>query len=295
MENYQETLKQAGLTEAQAAVYAALLTEGAQKAGHLAKKADLKRGLTYKVLEELRGFGLIEQREDASGVSVFSPEHPTKLRALIDGRAKQIKDSELVLEGLLPALTSQFNMASGSPGISIYEGIEGIERVLNDSLTSKTVVYTYADIEPIVKNIGAINSRYAAKRDRLGIDKKAILLDTPFARDYMRDYHRLSTDIRLIGLDETAPFQSALEIYDGRVAYITFAPEKMMGVIIHDPYLYAMHRYLFEYTWKQAKVFDMESRTKKTGTHEAGEPVSEKMAPEVILDEDDEPSTRLSS
>jgi fido (protein-threonine AMPylation protein) len=126
-----------------------------------------------------------------------------------------------------------------------------------------------ADIESIVKNIDEINSRYAAKRDKLGIDKKAILLDTPFAREYMKDYHKLSTDIRLIGLEEVPPFQSAMEIYDGKVAYITFAPEKMMGVIIHDLYLYEMHKYLFEFIWSKAGAFGVATAQKtKTAPRE---------------------------
>lgn len=269
MENYQEILKQAGLTDAQAAVYSTLLTSGSQKAGPLAKKADLKRGLTYKALDELVELGLVERTEGDGEVSVFEPKHPTKLRELIESRSKKLKDAELVLDGLMPSLVSEFNAASGTPGILVYKGLDGIEKVLNDTLSSKTVVYTYADIEPIVKHIDAINSRYAAKRDTLGIDKKAILLDTPFAREYMKDYHKLSTDIRLIGLDQVPPFQSAMEIYDGKVAYITFAPDKMMGVIIHDPHLYAMHKYLFEYTWNQAKAFGDDVKTKTAPVEDA--------------------------
>ena len=258
MEIYQDTLRQAGLTTAQATVYGALLVHGSQKAGSVAKKTGLKRGLIYKALEELVTLGMVERSEKDGAVASFRALHPSKLRDIIESEAKKLKDAELVFEGILPSLISEFNLISGTPGIQIYEGAQGIEKVLADSLTSKTEVYTYADIEPIVKRIGAINQRYATKRDQLGIDKKAILLDTPFARKYMRDYHRLVTDIKLIALDQIPPFQSALEIYDNKVAYITFAEDKMMGVIIHDPYLYQMHKYLFEYTWKQAVLYECE-------------------------------------
>lgn len=252
MENYQETLRQAGLTEAQATVYGLLLAQGSQRAGSIAKKTALKRGLTYKALDELVELGIAKKQEDEGKVALFVPEHPAKLRGLIETRTKRLKDAELLLDGLLPSLVSEYNLVSGTPGVLVYEGKEGIEKVLNDSLTSKTVIYTYADIEPIVKHIDAINRRYATKRDKLGLDKKAILLDTPFARGYMKDYHKLSTDIRLISLEKVPPFQSAMEIYDNKVAYITFAEDKMMGVIIHDPYLYQMHKYLFEYAWEAA-------------------------------------------
>lgn len=249
MENYQETLKQSGLTDAQAMVYSALLANGSQKAGTLAKKVALKRGLIYKALDELVSFGLVAKREDVGKVATFEPKHPAKLRELVESRAKKLKDAELVLDGLMPSLVSEFNLISGHPGVLVYEGREGVERVINDSLSSKTEIYTYADIESVTKYVNDINKRYVAKRDRLGIHKKALLLDTPFARDYMKNYHRLVTDVKLVGLQDIQPFQSVMEIYDGKIAYVTFAPERMTGVIIEDPYLYAMHKYLFECLW----------------------------------------------
>lgn len=255
-----QTLKKAGLSESQAIVYEALLSLGEERAGSLAKQLPLKRTLIYRVLEDLKGLGLIEKDEQPGAVAVFSPKHPSSLRTLIETREQEAREAQEVLGGLLPSLTSQFNLRSGAPGVLVYEGKEGIEKVLSDSLNSKTEILTYADIEPIVKYIDVINRRYASRRDKLGIDKRALLLDTPFAREYMGDYHRLSTDVKLITLENVSPFQSAMEIYDDRVAYITFAPDKMMGVIIHDPYLYEMHKYLFEYAWKMAQVLPPESR-----------------------------------
>ena len=185
--DYQETLKQAGLTEAQAEVYETLLKYGEQTAGSLTKKTSLKRGLVYKVLEDLVKFGLADKVEEAGKVARFIPKHPTHLRELVESRAKQLKDAELVLDGLLPSLVSEFNLISGHPGVLVYEGKEGVEKVINDSLSSKTEIYTYADIESVTKYIDSINKKYADKRDKLGIHKKALLLDTPFARKYMKD------------------------------------------------------------------------------------------------------------
>lgn len=293
-----QTLKKAGLSESQAVVYEALLSLGGERAGSLAKHVPLKRTLVYRVLEDLQGLGLIEKDEKPGAVAVFIPRHPSALRSLIERREKEAREAEQVLGGLLPSLTSQFNLKSGSPGVLVYEGKEGIEKVLEDSLTSKTEVLTYADIEPIVKYVDAINRRYASRRDKLGIDKRALLLDTPFAREYMQNYHRLSTDVRLVTLEKVAPFQSAMEIYDNRVAYITFAPDKMMGVIIHDPYLYEMHKYLFEYAWKMSQAMPRESRAtsqenKVTKQNSLDQQKSDLPDPKSVLDEDAEDLIRL--
>ena len=256
MENYKETLRGAGLTDAQAEVYEALLAHGKQAAGPLTKKTSLKRGLVYKALDELVAFGLAEKEEKEGEVTKFAPKHPSAIRDLVESRERKLKEAARSLEGIFPTLVSNYNLSSGGPGIQVFEGRDGVEKVLNDSLSSKTIIYTYADIESIALNIDAINKRYATRRDKLGIDKKAILLDTPFARDYMKDYHWLVTDVKLVSVKDAPPFQSALEIYDGKVAYITFAQEKMIGVIIHDPYLYALHKYLFEALWERTPGFE---------------------------------------
>ncbi|MBP9751834.1 MAG: hypothetical protein KBD19_03175 [Candidatus Moranbacteria bacterium] len=281
MENYKETLKQAGLTDAQAEVYETLLSHGKQPAGALTRKTSLKRGLVYKALDELVGFGLAEKEEKPGEVAKFSPKHPSAIRDLVENRERKLKEAAQSLEGIFPTLVSNFNLSSGGPGIQVFEGKDGVEKVLNDSLSSKTIIYTYADIESVVKNIDAINRRYAARRDKLGIDKKAILLDTPFAREYMKNYHRLVTDIKLVSVKDAPPFQSALEIYDGKVAYITFAPEKMIGVIIHDPSLYALHKYMFEAMWEKTTSYSSSSdKGQETGDKENEREGEKKAAPE---------------
>ncbi|NTW13470.1 MAG: hypothetical protein HGA31_00370 [Candidatus Moranbacteria bacterium] len=247
---YSETLSKSILTPAQAEVYEALLTHGVRPAGSLAKKTTLKRGLVYKVLDDLVEMGLVEKEEEAGKVARFSPKHPSVLRDLVESRRKALKDAELSLDGLLPSLISSFNLVSGAPGIEIYEGPEGIEKVLNDSLTSKTVILTYADIEAVRKNIDVINRRYMAKREKLGIDKRLLLFDSPVAREYMGKLAPSVTDTRLIPSEKGFPvLESAMEIYDGKVSYVTFSSDKMIGVIVHDPFLYELHKHVFEYIW----------------------------------------------
>ena len=70
-------LQQAGLSEEQALTYQALLDKGPQKASNIAQWTGIKRGLTYKVLDELVNIGLVEKKEPTSGVATFFPLHPS--------------------------------------------------------------------------------------------------------------------------------------------------------------------------------------------------------------------------
>lgn len=245
------TLIQTGLSTNQAKVYLALLKTGATKAGTIVNSTGMKRGLIYKTLEELIMIDLAEKKGDGETVAKFFPKHPAKLRDFVEQKKKTASDAAIVLDGVLPSLVSQFNIVSGQPGITVCEGLEGVEKVLNDSLSNpEEVVYTYGDIESVMRYIPDISLRYVKKREQLGIEKKVMLLDAPKAREFMRNYHRVVTEVKFI-VPEASPFKSVMEIYNGKVSYITFGENTMIGVIIDDATIYTMHRTIFEFFWKK--------------------------------------------
>jgi sugar-specific transcriptional regulator TrmB len=291
---YSESLSKSVLTPAQAEVYEALLTHGAQTAGALARKTSLKRGLTYKVLDDLIEMGLTEKEEEEGKVAVFSPKHPSVLRDLVESRRRALKDAELSLDAALPSLISNFNLVSGAPGVEIYEGEDAKEKVLWHSLTSKTEIYTYSDIESVVQMTPKVSLRYAKEREKLGIKKKALLLDTPFARDYVKGYFPSVTDIRLISAKDAKPFHSSMEIYDGTVSYVTYASDKTIGVILHDPYLYEVHKYVFESLWEKTESLPLTHKPKDAETSSDGKKSADRPPPmETAEYDDDEYFVRL--
>jgi HTH-type transcriptional regulator, sugar sensing transcriptional regulator len=250
---YLPTLIASGLEPDQALVYEALLKLGPQKASKIAQKTPLKRGLTYKILDELVSAGLVTKVEPPKKVAIFEPSHPLKLKDLAEQKANKLKTAQLALDGIMGQLSSDFNLVSGKPGVQFYEGKDGVKKVLEDSLTCKNEIYSYADIESIDRYIPEINKDYVAKRERLKIKKRGIVLDTPFNRRFLTNYHKNITDTKLIKLDKP-PFQTVMQIYDSKTSYITLAEKRMIGVIISDPHIYQMHKYLFEYLWSSVSV-----------------------------------------
>lgn len=248
-----ETLKQAGLSEAQSLVFLALLKEKEAKAGKLAKLLPLKRGLIYKSLDDLVSLGLSEKHEDPGKVALYRAKHPAALRGIIDTKERDVRDAKQALDGLLPALSSNFNLHSSVPGVLIYEGEAGVEEVLGDSLRAKEAIYSYVDVEAVEKEIGEINTRYMKKRERLDIYKKLLVPDTPFIRDLYAQEKSLVTEVRAIPMSAT-PFEVTMQIYDGKVSYLTLANDRKLGVIIEDPHIYQMHKYLFETLYEKAEV-----------------------------------------
>jgi sugar-specific transcriptional regulator TrmB len=255
---YEKILQQIGLNEKEAIIYETLLESGPIEAREILRKVSPKISTTrsnlYNILTALKERGLLIEKVK-KGKNLFEAESPTKLLKVMEAAVQITNQAQQSLAMALPELTSLYNLTTQKPVVQFYEGVDGIKKVLADSLTTKQIIYTYADIEAIVKYIGDINKDYAKKRDRLGIKKRGIMIDSEFARKYLKDYYRGTTDTRLI--DGTLyPFHSIMQIYDGKISYITLSAKTMIGVIVADPSIYQMHKSIFEYTWSTAKDLD---------------------------------------
>ena len=251
---FQESLIQAGLDYPQAVVYEALLSNGPQKAGKLAKTTPLKRGLVYHTLEELERIGLIKKDLSLGKVAVFEAEHPSKIKEFAEVETQKKQDAFLSFESTLPSIISQFNLVSGKPGVEFYEGEDGFEKILNDSLTATEEIYTYVDSDaldahPITKK----ERDYVKKRIQKGIHKKILMVNSPHAREYMKNNTDTLTKIRL--LPESIPqFAVATEIYNNKVSFLTFHEKTITGMLIHHPAIYTMQRSLFEKQWERGQT-----------------------------------------
>jgi len=247
---YRDILIQAGLTNDQAIMYEAFLKNGVMPASKAALKAGIKRGLGYRIIEQLVAIDLLEKIDRK--VAVFAPNHPSKLTDFLHTKENVIKTSEAALQGVLGSMVSDYNLTTGKPNVRFFEGFDGVRKVLEDSLQSKEEILSYADILVINKYISDINGWYVAQREKKNIKKRAILIDSPEARKILAGYHRAITDNRLLKL-ETPLFESIMQIYDGKVSYITLSDDQMIGIIVEDRAVYEMHKALFNVTWSKAE------------------------------------------
>ncbi len=247
-------LIQTGLSEEQAQTYQALLEKGPQKASDLSKWTGIKRGLIYKVLEQLESMSLVSKTGGPGTVATFSPAHPSLLLSNIERKEKEIAFNKEMLQSSIGSLASKYNLIIGKPNIQFFEGEEGMKKVLDDTLnvSTGTEIYTYADLEAILKYIPDINASYSDRREKLGIKKKGLLLDSPRAREVIKNYHTETTDTKFIPYG-AAELETVMQIYENKISYITLKDNSMIGIIIEDPLIYKMHKLLFEHVWNITK------------------------------------------
>ncbi len=257
---YNDILTQLGLSSSESTIYECLLKNGQSTVGEIIKKTPLKRGVAYNILSDLIKKGLISEKKIKTGkgkekVAHFIPNHPEKLREYLENKKSQIDKVEKTFNANLPSFISDFNLISGKPGVRFFEGIEGVKKVLEDSLTSKEIIYSYADLEAVVKYINKINQEYSKKRDALDVKKRVVFIDSPFTRNYLKNYHRETTFMKFID-HKLYSFNSVMQIYDGKISYITLSKTSKIGVIVEDKNIYQMHKSLFEFAWSKAQSWN---------------------------------------
>jgi sugar-specific transcriptional regulator TrmB len=252
---YEKILTAAGLSAKEAQIYEIILDMGQAPASEIYKKTAYKRGLVYKLLEQLTEKGLIIKIEKPRKVAIFRVEHPNKINERLEEQAQKVNYYKRTMGELMPQLVTNYNLAFNKPGIQFFEGEEGVRKVLAGTLTARKIIYTYADIEAVIKYTEAINREYIKKRDKLQISKKVITIDSPFAREFFKNYHTNITDTRFID-HQAYPFSSVMQIYDNNVAYISLSRDAFVAVLITDKNIYQMQKSLFEFNWKYAKTYE---------------------------------------
>lgn len=251
MTTYTNLLTKIGLDEKEAEVYETLLTLGKAGMGKLLNKVSLKRGSAYNAVYGLKARGLVTELEE-QGRKVFQVESPDRLAEVLKTNEQSLKEAEQTLVGSLPSLKSAYNMVMHRPNVRFFEGEEGVNAVLEDSLTSQEIIYSYIDNTLANEYFPKINEEYVARRKRLGIKKRMISFDEAYVRAHVDRYRSALTEVRVVPAP-SEHIRAVMQIYDKKVSYLTLQPETLIGVIIEDERIYWMHRVLFELAWAAAR------------------------------------------
>lgn len=243
---YQETIMGVGLTDKEAMVYETLLRLGPASIPKLLESTTYKRGDLYNILHGLEGWGLVEVSKD--GKKTYSPAHPQRLEELLAEQHKEVEQAKKTVEQAIPELISMFRLISGKPGVRFFEGKEGFKEALYDTLNATETVYTYVDLDAVKQYADDINRAYVRARQKKGVSKRLLVLDTPGAREYLHWQGREQTDVRFLSKD-MKPFHTGMQIYNNKISYFTLREKNIIAVLIEDPDIYQMHRRMFEFLW----------------------------------------------
>lgn len=227
-------LQAAGLTEKEAIIYESMLSAGTQSASKLASLAGLKRGITYASLAKLKEMGVVFESIRA-GVTVYTPSHPSVVLQLIAKRRGELGSVEHLFTQRMPELSKKYKLAVGKPTVRYYEGEEGIREVFEDVYAPKDEpVYGCVDLDKSDEAFPEyIKKHLIPKRVKNGVQAVTILADSPSARAITKQDIRQLRVSHLVDQKEY-PLPAEIDIYEDKVAMMTFQKKDFVAVIIEN-------------------------------------------------------------
>jgi len=252
-------LQKIGLSDKDSEVYLACLELGTQPASVIAKKAGLKRPTTYLILEGLVKRGLMSEYT-GSNVKYFTSVPPEYLLTFIEKQRRELSSHQRELEQFLPQLQSLSNPYSLSPKVRFYEGMEGIERAMNDTLTAKEgSLRTYSIIDAWFARDDTKDfiQWYGKQRIEKKIPVYCICPDTPISRKYLEeDYIDVPNQNRLSFFrwlpKEIQGFSNEINIYDNKMSIACLGKNELLGIIIESESIAQTQKAIFDAAWMSA-------------------------------------------
>ena len=243
-------LSRLGFSAGELRIYQTLLEQGPLPIAELIEASDLKKGDCYNKAADLIKKGLIEEF-DFEKKKHFRLVDPRKLEEVAATQYTEAGKLKHEVENLLPEIVSAYTLTYHAPGALFFECEEAMRRVLEDTLTSTSEVVQYADVDAFTNYFPEVNATYVKRRSHLKQHKRVILADTPSSRYYVQRQKEELFSGRFLPTERTLENVS-MYIYDNKISYLTLQQNKIVGIIIEDPLLAAMHRQIFEFTWEKA-------------------------------------------
>lgn len=259
-----DVLTSLGLDDKERSIYLELLKRGPSRASVLSYHVNLPRTTVQNILLRLEREKLASKRIEKN-VFIFAASDPENLLKIVDIKKRQetakyerLRDD---LQAIMPQMISMMQSNKNLPSVKFYRGRDAVRTILFDTLSSKTELKDFANIDAMFQYVKDINDEYVAAREKTmktkrPITKRSLLLDTPFAHQvyesgrYSPKSHKGYKWIK----SSLYPFALEMNIYDGKVSYITYVEDDFTGVIIENEHIYRMHDSMWNLIWDMSPV-----------------------------------------
>jgi len=167
-----------------------------------------------------------------------------------------LKNKEESARQIIGDLKMMKNPNVNMPKVQFFEGIEGVKRVLNDSLLSSEEILTFSDVWEYMKYFKEYNvNEYAPVRKKNKIYEKVIIPNTESAMKYMAGYEA-NKYTEIVFIDSSVfSFASEVNIYDNKVSFVTFSKTwNHVWIIIENSEIANTLRASFKMNWELGKI-----------------------------------------
>lgn len=237
------TLTAVGLTEKEASVYVALLGMSSGTASVIAKKAGVKRSITYFTLQSLVERGYVQELKTEK-IKRFAAVEPARL-------LKSVQANTENLRMMLPLLRGLFQGHEAKTTVEIHEGKEAILPVYR--------MMEYGHRSCYMTNWEKLSALFPEEVQRWGVTAvdpknpnrtKNLIVDNPAGRAIWKKVRANKKQSFRI-LPKGTVYDMNFGISDSILAITSFNP--LFVVVIRSEQVVAAASLLFDLAWKSAR------------------------------------------
>lgn len=245
MPNMQEELKNIGLSEDEAAVYAAGLELGPATVLEIARKTGLNRTTLYGVTERLMGKRLLTKSIEGKR-TLYVVEPPEKLTLMLKERLAKLDD-------LLPELITLGRKGVYKPKIKYYEGLDGLKSVYRDSLQSKEhTLYAFVGVERLTEKSKELDTfwegEYRIGRQKNKVLGRVIIPDNAEGRAFKAKDATSNRESRMVPASNYN-FEGEILMFDDVVCFISYTEGEEFALSLESKAIAKTLRMIWKIVW----------------------------------------------
>jgi HTH-type transcriptional regulator, sugar sensing transcriptional regulator len=250
MHDLKRKLNILGLKEKEIDAYLAILILGKGSITEISRKTNIKRTTVYEYIENLLNKGLIYKTANKKR-TFYCAEEPKKITRILDQEKKEIERKKDKFEKIIPELESLFSASFKKPGVSFYEGRNGIKKVYQQILNTHKNIYSIFSPEKFFKlfspeeNYNLLMMLY----NNGGILYSLVGNANDHTKELSNEHYKKF--IKSKPLPKEFKYETDLLIVDDTIALISF--KNMIGIIIKDKAIAQLQKSFFDLIWKSIK------------------------------------------
>lgn len=244
MQEYEQLLRELGLSEKEAKVYLIILSLGTSTVNTIAENTDLIRTTTYDTLKTLREKGMVSSIV-RNKILHFEATDPQKLIESFDAKKQKLMEA-------LPGLRKLHRELPVGPTVELYDGIEGIRTIWQDIIKEKKELSAISNYDSLFNTLKYFSPRFIKQRIQQKIFVKLITEKTPDAINTWKKNDK--TELRITRFIPSIEKIKITEyIYGEKVAILSTDPANPLGIIIRHPDFAKEQKLLFDLLWEKAE------------------------------------------
>lgn len=237
-----------GFSHKEAVIYLAALELGPQPASIIAQQAHINRSTAYVILKSLMRKGVISTFTK-NDIKYFNALEPTSLLQYIQRSTQELNKFKKQIEDNIGEFKELVNPLSERPKVRFFEGLSGVKTVYEDTLNEEAPIFAFESIDAMPQEVKAyIFNEYIPKRVSEKIPAKTIVIDSKQGRQFKKEDKKSLRESKLV---KGKGLNIEINIYGGKVAFMTYHEAKYTGVIIENKSIADALRFIFHLVWQR--------------------------------------------